>query len=74
MLLIHPDGRVWDHFTEEPDMRLSELILKIRHVGDGNDGPCFDPRIVKVVHGKNPETGKTYMEIFVDASRVIVKP
>jgi hypothetical protein len=73
MLLIHPDGRVWDHFTEEPDLRLSQLVLKVRHVGDGNDGNPFDPRIVKVVHSKNPD-GKTYMEIFVDASRVTVKP
>lgn len=69
MKLVHPDGKIWEHFTDEPDLRLSDLVLEIRKVGDADHGSSKSVRIVAVQHQKDPERGnKTFMTILIDAS------
>lgn len=67
MKLTWPKQGVVEHM-EEYDVPHKDITLSIHHVGEGDHGECYDPRVVKVTHQIDRKTGKVAFDVYVDAS------
>jgi hypothetical protein len=65
MRIVHPDGRIWDHFTDEPNLLLGDVKIRFRHVGEGDDGPAAEWAVVHCDWVRNEETGRILVHVIV---------